>query len=281
MVQRPRDGRAGAYTGSVDRPGDPPGPFSPRKPEASTRPVKVPLRLENRFAGLTQIWDPCRCDEPDPPQRVRFHTDAQDTTGQAWQRLLDLIDEVADDGREEFVPAVEMPEELWRQIVTLPPSIAKLSAVKRLTLYGSNLIAIPPEIGEMTSLEDFRPYTSRRLHWFPYEITRCSSLRRSTASTRNIYGNFGWRMPFPELPAKVPSGSIPGACSVCQGPLPSAGAIQAWVSLPVATDVLPLLVHACSDDCICSLPISAEGYVLGPHLGGPELKQPEAIFGHA
>lgn len=34
-------------------------------------------------------------------------------------------------------------------------------------LYRSNLVRIPPEIGAMTSLEEFTPYTSYRLHWFP------------------------------------------------------------------------------------------------------------------
>jgi hypothetical protein len=169
-----------------------------------------------------------------------------------------------------------MPEELWRQVGTLPPTIAKLTAVKNLNLYGSNLVAVPPEIGEMKSLEEFRPYTSRRLHWFPFEITRCSALRESTVSTRNVYGNFKYRMPFPKLPAAVPVGSTPACCSVCQGPLPASEAIQVWISLRVATDVLPLLVHACSDECVSALPSPPEGYVDRPHHGGTDLAQPGA-----
>nr|BEK62913.1 hypothetical protein KPHV_01400 [Kitasatospora purpeofusca] len=43
-----------------------------------------------------------------------------------------------------------------RQIVTLPPSTAELTAAKRFVLYGSNLVRIPPETGAMTSLEEFR-----------------------------------------------------------------------------------------------------------------------------
>ncbi|MDX2565372.1 hypothetical protein PV371_38115 [Streptomyces sp. TX20-6-3] len=66
-------------------------------------------------------------------------------------------------------------------------------------LYGSNLVRIPPEIGAMTSLEEFSPYTSHRLHWFPYEITRCWKLVRSTISTRSLFGNFKLRPPFPRL----------------------------------------------------------------------------------
>lgn len=265
------------YTAVVARADDPP---APRESEASASPVAVPLRLRNRFAGLTQIWEPCDCcvysNKAARPHPVRFHADSLDTTCEAWIRLLDLIDEAADDGRREFVPGAEIPEEHWRQIVTLPPSMAKLKAVKRLNLYGSNLIAIPPEIGEMSSLEDFRPYTSRRLHWFPFEITRCSTLRDSTVSTRNIYGNIKYRMPFPKLPAALPNGSIPACCSVCQGPLPASEAIQAWISLRVATDVLPLLVHACSDECLRSLPSPPEGYVDQPHHGGGDLIQPDA-----
>jgi hypothetical protein len=171
-----------------------------------------------------------------------------------------------------------MPRELWRQIVTLPPSLGRLSAVKQLNLYGSNLVMVPPEIGELTNLEDFRPYTSRRLHWFPFEITRCPRLVDSTVSTRNIYGNYKYRTPFPQLPAKLPRGSTPDRCSVCRGPLPPSGAIQVWISLVVATDVLPLLVHSCSEECIRALPTPAakKKYLDHPHQGGPELVQPEA-----
>ena len=64
-------------------------------------------------------------------------------------------------------------------------------------LYGSNLVRIPAEIGAMTSLEEFTPYTSYRLHWFPYELTRCPRLVRSTVSSSALYGNFKYRPPFP------------------------------------------------------------------------------------
>jgi hypothetical protein len=241
--------------------------------------ARVIIPIPNRFAGLTQISEPCRCSVyfggPHPSPPFQIHTESQDTTCEAWQRLVGLIDEAADESREEFIPGAEMPEEMRRQIVTLPPSIAKLVTVKKFSLYGSNLIAIPPEIGEMKALQEFHPYTSRRLHWFPYEITRCPALRDSTVSTRNIYGNFKYRMPFPKLPAAVPIGSTPACCSVCRGPLPASEAIQVWISLPVATDVLPLLVHACSDECVRSLPTPPQGYVNRPHHGGTDLAQPD------
>jgi len=46
----------------------------------------------------------------------------------------------------------------------------------------------------------------------------------------------------------------------------------------VATDVLPLLVHSCSEECIRALPTPAtkKKYLNHPHQGGPELVQPEA-----
>jgi hypothetical protein len=39
-------------------------------------------------------------------------------------------------------------------------------------------------------------------------------------------------------------------------------------------DVLPLLVHACSSDCIAALPAPPKNYVDHPHHGGSELVQP-------
>ena len=198
--------------------------------------------------------------------------------------LTRLIDEAAADGRERFSPGADLPVHLWPEIVTLPAAISKLTAVRELDFYGSHLIAFPPEIGAMSSLRSFDPYTSRRLHWFPYEITRCTALTDSRVSTRHLYGNYKNRLPFPRLPAKLPTGSQPRKCSVCDGPFPEVGPIQRWISLWIATDLLPLLVHACSDRCIDALPRppgeAPEGYdhwpeyVDHPHEGGPDLHQP-------
>jgi len=126
-------------------------------------------------------------------QELSLHAEPQDTKCEAWHRLLDLIELAARDRRTTFSPGLEFEYDMWCQIVALPPTIAKLKAVKIFTLYGSNLVRIPPEIGEMSSLEEFDPYTSYRLHWFPYEITRCSRLKRSRVSTRALYGNFKYR----------------------------------------------------------------------------------------
>ncbi|MGW4234350.1 leucine-rich repeat domain-containing protein [Streptomyces sp. NPDC004980] len=217
--------------------------------------------------------------------QVGFHPDPQDTSAPGWLRLLELIDEAAADGREVFKPLVELSPGERRRIVTLPPEIARLTEVRNLVLYGSNLVRVPPEIGAMTSLEEFSPYTSHRLHWFPYEITRCAGLRFSTVSTRALYGNFKYRPPFPPLrpadgwgagaadPDRWGADAIRG-CSVCDGPLEDGGLRQVWISLVVGTDVLPLLVNACSARCLDALPAPATGYVPAPHRGGRDVVQP-------
>ncbi|MEV0529659.1 leucine-rich repeat domain-containing protein [Streptomyces sp. NPDC050439] len=222
---------------------------------------------------------------PAPRARVGFHAERQDTSAPGWRRLLELIDEAVADGREEFRPLVELSPEERRQIVTLPSSIARLTAVRHLVLYGSNLVRIPPEIGAMTDLEEFTSYTSYRLHWFPYELTRCAKLTRSTVSTRALFGNYKLRPPFPRLRLRPGEDSVtdfdpgnldPGRwgvtaihrCSVCDGPIGRAGLHQRWISLQVATDVLPLLVNACSSACVAALPRGADDYLATPHSGG-------------
>lgn len=206
-------------------------------------------------------------------KELSIHTEKQDTNCAGWKKLLGLIDEAAQDGRDVFSPSREMHPAEWAQIVTLPASISKLKAVKHLILYGSSLVRIPPEIGEMSSLEQFTPYTSYRLHWFPYEIRKCKNLKDSTVSTRALYGNYKNRPPFPRLPQHSPE-FTPRKCSICQGSFKNSHPCQAWISLPVGTDVLPLLVHACSEDCLSHLPPVPEGYFAGPHHGGVRLKQP-------
>ena len=210
-------------------------------------------------------------------QEVLFHTEVQDTDSDAWKSLEAYIAKVRDEGSDELNPMVGIGSEKWEQIVTLPESIGTLKSVKVLSLYGSHLVRIPPEVGDMTNLEEFDPYTSRCLHWFPYEITRCEHLTRSRVSTRCLYGNYKYRPPFPRLP-QISAALAPATCSVCGGPFSQEEIHQAWISLRVATDVLPLLVHACSEKCIESLPKPAFGYAQRPHFGGLDLKQPPADF---
>jgi hypothetical protein len=206
-----------------------------------------------------------------------FHPEAQDTDSEAWKSLEAYIAKVREEGADELNPRAGIGSEQWEQIVTLPQSIGTLKSVKVLSLYGSHLVRIPPEIGDMTNLEEFDPYASRCLHWFPYEITRCKHLTRSRVSTRCLYGNYKYRSPFPRLP-QISAALTPATCSVCGGPFSREQIHQAWISLRVATDVLPLLVHACSEECIESLPKPAFGYLERPHFGGLDLDQPPADF---
>jgi uncharacterized protein (TIGR02996 family) len=241
-------------------------------------------------------WPVCACfDKPSglTSSALSFHVEPQDTECDAWKRLLDLVEETAAGEREEFHPRGSMDPADWSRIVTLPPTISRLKSVTHLHLYGSHLVRLPPEIGQMTSLEKFTPYTSHRLHWFPYEITRCKNLRDSTVSTRVLYGNFKDRPPFPKLgptlPAGLPDGTdrrspAPGnidcvrRCSVCDRSFDDIGSHRVWISMQVATDVLPLLVNACSEECVRRLPSPARGYVQEPHRGGPEVQQPESYY---
>ncbi|MFC8448277.1 leucine-rich repeat domain-containing protein [Kitasatospora sp. NPDC057223] len=249
-----------------------------------------PTAFTNRWGELTGPLggspvpdrDHCSCFDQRQAtnrRRVRPHTEQQDTSLPGWQHLLELVDEAAADGREEFRPLAELSPQERRQVITLPPAIAGLTEVRHLVLYGSNLVRIPPEIGAMTALEEFTPYTSRRLHWYPYELTRCRRLVRSTVSTRALYGNEKIRPPFPPLSA-IPGdvrrvGGGASTCSVCDRVL-DGRARQVWISLRVATDVLPLLVNACSADCVKALPAAPRGYVRTAHRGGPAVVQPPA-----
>ncbi|GIH66466.1 hypothetical protein [Microbispora siamensis] len=256
-----------------------------------------PPLLANRWADAVGEGGPgagreiCRCFDQDrvrPPHPVRFHPERQDTASPGWRHLLELVEEAAADGREVFRPLVELSPAEQRQIVTLPPTIAKLTEVKHLVLYGSNLVRIPPEIGSMTNLREFSPYTSHRLHWFPYELTRCRRLKASTVSTRSLYGNLKVRAPFPPLqPGRASTrdldllGLDPGvwgtdvirACSVCDRPIAEGGLHQVWISLRVGTDTVPLLVNACSPACIDALPAPPDGYLPTPHTGGPGIRR--------
>ncbi len=220
----------------------------------------------------------CRCLDSQYEEsawtELQIHTEEQDTECAGWQRLNELIELAASDGREEFSPGREMTPTEWAQITVLPKCISKLKHVKHLNLYGSSLVRIPPEIGELTMLEQFTPYTSYRLHWLPYEITRCRLLKRSTISTRALYGNYNYRAPFPKLPQSYPG--APDRCSVCQSAFGDTPPLQYWISLGIATDIVPLLVHACCEQCISKLPQPSEDYVQFPHQGGLNLEQPKS-----
>ncbi len=208
---------------------------------------------------MGEIEDRCGCTEG-ARDDVRFHSDRQNPALSGWLHLLELVEEAAADGRPVFAPLRELSPAERREIVTLPPTIAKLTAVEVLDLHGSNLVRVPPEIGAMTSLRRFDPYTSYRLHWFPYELTRCRDLAESRISTRAVYGNH--RLPELRRPTTGLTDLDPGthgtehvrSCSVCDGPVTELH--QRWTVRRVATDSLPLLANACSTGCVAALPVS-------------------------
>ena len=201
--------------------------------------------------------------------------DTQDRHCDAWLQLLAMIERAVEDKRALFNPRKELGGDVWHQITTLPKTIKHLKDVKHLMLYGSSLKRIPPEIGQMTALEEFTPYTSYDLKWFPYEITECKQLNDSTVSTRAIYGNYKYRTIFPNLnhnPVKYFGNDT--KCSICKANSPTTGFEQYWLSYRVATDVLPLLANICSDDCFKQLPKGTDNYLPYPHKGGKDIHQP-------
>ena len=63
----------------------------------------------------------------------------------------------------------------------------------------------------MTSLERFTPYTSHRLHWFPYELTRVFCLTRQHRQHTLAL----WQ---PQLPASVPGTQLAAEFDACRRP---------------------------------------------------------------
>ncbi len=192
---------------------------------------------------------------------TKIKADRQNRNCDAWHHLLDVIDKIACTNQELFDPRREIGDEHWEQIFILPETISILRKVKKLNLYGSNLLRIPPEIGQMESLEEFIPYTSYGLRWFPYEIIHCKRLVDSTVSTRALFGNSKNKKTFPDLSGN-PVDYFGGIkfCSVCNKNILDKNYKQYWVSKLVGTDVLPLLANVCSNSCLNSLS--------GPHKGG-------------
>lgn len=206
----------------------------------------------------------------------KIENDVQDRSCEAWIKLCEYVDKVAESGESEFSPRDELGPELFSQIHTLPESIAKLTKVKKMWLYGSKLKRIPPEIGEMKNLQYFDPYTSYDLHWFPYEITHCKKLKDSRVSTRALFGNITNRMGFSCLgdnPVRYAGDTV--KCSICKKNMTYDETYQLWITLRVGTDDLPLLVNSCSEECTSTLPEPPLYYVTRPHKGGSRLQQPQ------
>jgi hypothetical protein len=208
-------------------------------------------------------------DSPAP----RPHLEEQDTSCDGWKRVVERIEKAIQAGEEDLAPLGGLSGPERASVITLPDSIERLVNVRKLQLYASHLVRIPAQISGMRSLAYLDVYTSYRLHFFPYEITRCQALRDSRVSTRALYGNFKNRPPFPDLRrADIPR-LLSSTCSICASPLGQAP-VPRWITLAVGTDCLPLLVSACSTACVEKLPTPAADYVQVAHFGGPELVQP-------
>jgi uncharacterized protein (TIGR02996 family) len=240
------------------------------------------LRAELDAAWVSRFEPPtrteCWCNAPRASAnnvRPKLHRDKQDTTCSAWLRLLDLIEAAATEQVRFFSPLRTMSQEERQQIKTLPASIAKLTTVEAFYLNGSALVRVPPEIGAMSSLIDFSPHTSRELHWLPYEITRCPRLRGIGMAMEVSYGNIRTRRPFPLLrPPELRSWpAATKSCSVCRRELVDRGEHRAWITLRIGMGSFPLLVNACSEECIQNLPAGAEDHIQTWHRGGPDVPQ--------
>ena len=207
---------------------------------------------------------------------LSFHRETQDTECAAWHQLLDLIQEAHRNGDREFAPLRRIEQS--HQIIKLPPDIGLLKDVRRLSLDGSHLTAIPPQIGVMESLEELILDTSYHLHWFPWEISKCTKLRDSVISTRVLYGNAKTRIGFPPLGEYSSHNQIPPKtlrpCSVCLKPFADKGAFRVWISRRIATDVIPMLVNACSQECLEQLPRPAANHISHIHRGGRVVQPP-------
>ncbi len=169
------------------------------KPLRRAPPVREPMARGDRVGRPIQR-ERCACFDQyrtHPRARVGFHGERQDTTPAGWLRLLALVEEAAADGREEFDPLVELSPQERRDVITLPASIGRLSAVKHLRLYGSNLVRIPPKIGATTALEEFSPYTGCGRRTRPRSVatsprwTRSGGARQASAPAASVTGR--WR----------------------------------------------------------------------------------------
>jgi len=244
----------------------PPGP-----PRLSIDPIT--RAAANRIARR----DHCAClmtrTKKGKPLVPNLHTEPQDQDTPGRRQLVELIRLTEKERLSAFEPSAHIPWEDWMRVVTLPAALGSLSLVKEVRLYGSHLRRLPPEIGRMKDLQDLDIYTSYSLHWLPYEVTRCRQLTKSRMSTRALYGNRKTRLPFPRLNRPVET-LLPSTCSICDRPFGDVTPQLYWITLPVATDVVPLLVHSCSNDCTLSIPQPPKGYFQRPHKGGGGVGMP-------
>jgi hypothetical protein len=183
-----------------------------------------------------------------------LHAESQDTSCVAWTTVVERIERAAVEEPEVFEPLAGLTDSQRSDVVTLPTTIVRLRSVRVLKLCRTALSWLPAAIGEMVSLEILDIYRSYRLHYFPYELTRCSLLKDSRISTRALFGNYKCFAPFPDLLDPSNSASLrvlaPKDCSVCGRTISEELGLARWTTRRVGTDFVPLLVVACSSRCV-------------------------------
>lgn len=86
----------------------------------------------------------------------------------------------------------------------LPSGVWKLRNLRKLSCYRSAITHVSPQIGNLSKLTEFVPYTSYNLHWLPYEV-HDTRLPKAHISRRAMYG-YSDRLPLPRL-APFPTGA--------------------------------------------------------------------------
>lgn len=208
------------------------------------------------------------------PSVPNLHVTQQDVSALGWQLLCEQIANESGSGRMVFEPSATVPADLWATVITLPPELQRFRKLRQLCLYGSHLRRLPPEIGRLDALEDLDIYTSYSLHWLPYEVLRCDKLRRSRMSTRALYGNAKTRLPFPRISGPIDA-LLPKTCSVCDQPFGTQLPQVFWTTQRVGTDIVPLMIHSCSQACLAKVPDAPNGYHARPHCGGGGVGMPD------
>jgi len=199
-----------------------------------------------------------------------LHPDVPDMSTRAWATVIERIEVAAARHIEVFDPLEGLSDSERSEITTLPSEIAQLTSVRVLKICCSGLAWLPPAIANMKSLEILDLYQSYRLHYLPFEIVRCTLLADSRISTRALFGNYRCHAPFPDLLDPVNGAALeavrPKSCSICSVPIASGSEHPRWITRRIGTDIVPLLLVACSTACVEELSRQAPGSAA--HTGG-------------
>lgn len=172
---------------------------------------------------------------------------------------------------------------------TIPEELGKLSDLRYICAYGSNLHRLPRSIGHLRNLKGLDLYTSYQLHYLPGEVVRCQ-LRESRFSTRALLNNHKNALPMPLLrnPTEAVRASFSSAligetlarcrnqsgselprgvisiilghlgpwdrCTLCSRQYVWGTGAQVWSHQMVGTDEQGLLSCVCSLECASVVP---------------------------